>query len=314
MARFFGYHEIIREIPAPTPDILRVTSQITQLPAVQSGYAVVAGAAAWGAVTIRSDIDIMAYKCSGSLDLEKQVEAIAAAYCKSTGRRHDPPKVDITWIGAESERLVERDNLVSSSAPIIEQHVVSEIFERTCVRLVDHLRALASVKGEPWRTFVDRYLRNVKSDAALRHDVLREYASGMSMKWRQQSWLEPPDTTLTTEQLELLGHMEGFADHFTRLVLADLNAYPTPDRHGDVRKALETLGSTWADELRRAVSPLFDLGRHYDDLIDRTLRDLAHAEEQNYYGTLREWAGAVNVDTIESFVWRYVAGTGVRDS
>ena len=108
--------------------------------------------------------------------------------------------------------------------------------------------------------------------------------------------------------------MEGFADHLTRLVLADLKVYPTPDRHGDVRKAVETLVGLWADELRGAVSPLFDLGRDYDDLVGKTQCEPGHAEEESYYRTLRKWAAAVNVDTIESFVWRYLAASRTGDS
>jgi hypothetical protein len=307
VARFFLYPEVVRGLPAPAPDILRVTGRIGELKAVQDGCAVVAGSAAWGSGSVRSDIDVLAYRCASSADLDKQIDAILTAYTKSTECRHDAPKVDITWIGAESEALIERDNLVSKSAPILEQHVVREIFERTSVRLVDHVRALAAVKGDPWRTFVEKYLRDVKADATLRHDILREYGNGMAAKWRQQSWTGPAQALLTREQLDQLGYTEGFAYHFARMLLGDLGVYPQPDRHEDVRGALATLGPPWGDDLRRVVAPLFALGDRCDVLIEAITRDAASFNEQAYYAALRESAVAVDINAVEGFMWRYLA-------
>jgi hypothetical protein len=305
VGRFFTYDEVIRGTPPPAPDIVRVTAQIAALPPLQSGLAVVAGSSAWGSVSVRSDIDVMAYRTAVSGDLDRQIDGVLETYRSSTPR-HEPPKVDVTWIGADSETLVARDNLVSSSAPILEQHVVSEIFERTCVRLVDHIRALAGLKGNPWRVFADRYLSKVNAESALRRDVLREYVNGIAMKWRQQPWSDDSATVLTREQLDALGHAEGFADHVTRLVLADLGVYPRPDRHEDILKALAALGEPWGDDLRRVLAPLFALGGTCSRLVDGLLRDTTFATEQDYYSSLRQAAVSVDMDAIEQFTWRYV--------
>ena len=305
MGRFFTYDEIVRGSLPPAPDIVRVTGQIASLPPFHSGLAVIAGSSAWGAVSVRSDIDVMAYRTAASNDLDAQIDRVLEVY-RSGSPGHEPPKVDVTWIGAESETLVARDNLVSSSAPILEQHVVSEIFERTCVRLVDHIQALAGLKGNPWRSFADRYLANVNAEPALRRDVLREYVNGIAMKWRQQDWGNGAGTALTQEQLDALGHAEGFADHVTRLVLADLRVYPRPDRHEDIHKALASLGGPWGDDLRRVLAPLFALSRTCSGLVDGLLRDTTFATEQAYYSSLQLAAVSVDMDAIEEFTWRYV--------
>jgi hypothetical protein len=305
VGRFFTYEEVVRGTPTPAPDIVRVTAQIAALPPLQSGLAVVAGSSAWGSVSVRSDIDVMAYRTVASADLERQIDAVLETY-RSDRPRHEPPKVDVTWIGAETETLIARDNLVSSSAPVLEQHVVSEIFERTCVRLVDHIQALAGLKGNPWRDFADRYLSKVNAGSAVRRDVLREYVNGIAVKWRQQPWSDGSATALTREQLDALGHAEGFADHVTRLVLADLGVYPRPDRHEDIHKALIAIGEPWGDDLRRVLAPLFALGGACSRLVDGLLRDTAYATEQAYYSSLREAAATVDMNAIEEFTWRYV--------
>src|SRR5688572_3026802 len=147
----------------------------------------------------------MAYECSDSASLKADIQQILDTYVAANGRRHDPPQVDVTWIGAENERLVERDNLVSRSAPILEPRMVSEIFERTCVRLIDHLQALAAVKGPPWRGFVERYLASTRPDPALRRDVFRAYGTAMADQWRRRSW-SLTSYPFPSEGLAQLGH------------------------------------------------------------------------------------------------------------
>src|SRR5580765_6708005 len=119
MATLFSYSDVVRDAPAPAPDILRMTGQIAQLPAFTDCLAVLSGSAAWGDVSWRSDIDIMAYGCDRTADLYDQIEAIRNAYVESSHHRHQAPRVDIILIGAEREELVERDNLVSGSAAIL---------------------------------------------------------------------------------------------------------------------------------------------------------------------------------------------------
>jgi hypothetical protein len=46
MARVFSYLDLVRDLPAPGPDITRLANQIVGLPELQSGHAVLVGSAA----------------------------------------------------------------------------------------------------------------------------------------------------------------------------------------------------------------------------------------------------------------------------
>ena len=308
MAQFFTYSEIVRDVPAPAPDVLRMTGQITQLPAFADCLAVLSGSAAWGDVSWRSDIDIMAYSCDRTAALDEQVEAIRSVYVESSRRRHRAPRIDITLVGAEHEELVERDNLVSGSAAILEPRVVGEIFERVCVRLIDHVSALAALKGEPWRTFAERYVIRSVADPALRRDVMREYCSSVAARWRQFAWDGgAQDLELSEDELAQLGFAEGFASHVGRLVLGDLGMYPRPDRRADVRRALDSLGAPWGAKLRAVLQPYFDLGACYETLVAAIRAGTNRPSESEFSASLRDAARALDVTAVEEFMWSYLA-------
>ncbi len=307
MAQFFSYSEIVLDLPAPAPDVLRITGQITQLPAFADRLAVLSGSAAWGDVSWRSDIDIMAYSCDRTAALGEQVEAIRNVYVESS--RHQAPHIDITLVGAEHEELVERDNLVSGSAAILEPRVVSEIFDRVCVRLIDHVSALADKKGEPWRTFAERYVSRSVADPALLRDVIREYCSSVAARWRQCAWNSggAPDLELNEDEFAQLGFAEGFASHVARLVLSDLGAYPRPDRRADVRRALDSLGAPWGAKLRAVLQPYFDLGARYESLVAAIRAGTNRPSESEFSASLRDAAGAIDVTAVEELMWAYLA-------
>jgi predicted nucleotidyltransferase len=314
MGRFFSYSEIVLGVPAPAPDILRITGQITDLSAFAERLAVLSGSAAWGDVTWRSDIDIMAYSCDRTAGLEEQIEAIRKTYVESSSHRHRAPHVDITLVGAEHEELVERDNLVSGSAAILEPRVVSEIFDRVCVRLMDHVSTLAVMKGEPWRSFAERYVSRSAADSGLRRDVMREYCSSVSARWRQFAWdLDGSDLELNDEELAQLGFAEGFASHIARLVLGDLGAYPRPDRRADVRRALDALDGPWGMELRSVSQPYFDLGIRYESLVAAIRAGTNALSESEFNVGLREAARAIDVAAVEELMWRYLAAPPYTD-
>ena len=60
--------------------------------------------------------DVARYRAN----LQGEVERVREEYAAMVGDRNKVSAVDIVWIGAEHEELVERDNLVSNSAPISE--------------------------------------------------------------------------------------------------------------------------------------------------------------------------------------------------
>jgi hypothetical protein len=308
VARFYSYRQLVGLQPAPVPFIRALAAEISQLPAFIAGRAVLAGSAAWGSSSWHSDVDIVAYMSHESQSLESDIAAAVDAFEKAQGGIYLSPRVDVVWVGSEREELVERDNLVSNSAPIKEPLTIAEIFDRVCIRLLDHLLALAEVKGDPWRKFITRHLGDAASSSSLRHDVVREYAQAAAEQWRMQKFhLGTADdvSVLTADELDALSNAEGFANHFTRQLLGDNGVYPAPDRRRDVRGAVSLLPATLRDDLVCVTRPLFALGEGYEELAEHCQRGVTIAEG-DFYQRLRWLARAVDFDAIEEFVWRYV--------
>jgi hypothetical protein len=213
------------------------------------------------------------------------------------------PNADITLIGAEHEELVERDNLVSKSVPILEPRKTSEIFHRVRVRLGHHIRALARAKGNPWTTLAAKYLHESKGDDAILKDVLREYVKNIAAGWREYDWTH--ERELNAEQLTQLGIVDGFATHYARLMLADLNAYPTPDRRDEVRPALLRAGA-WGERVGAVLAPAFELGETYDQLAAAIGRG-EPIKSDEFDRRLRLAAAAINFNLVEELTWAYLA-------
>lgn len=309
MSRFYSYRQLVGVSPAPAPLVVGLTAELSRLPAFGSGLAVIAGSAAWATPSWRSDIDIVAFKSDGSLDLEAGIAAAAQAFDASHGTRFICPQIDVVWVGAEREELVERDNLVSKSAPIKEPRTIAEVFERVCVRLIDHLESLARVQGDPWRSFVARFLSEVDHRASLRRDVMREYARATAIDWRTQTFPfdnQDDSTELLPAELDVLGSVESFGYHLARQVLGEMHLYPAPDRRSDIRAALALLDDPLSQELTQALSPLFALGDGYEQLA-REAQTGGVIGEADFYRRLRLLASEVDIDAVERFVWSYAA-------
>lgn len=309
MSRFYSYRQLVGVSPAPAPLVVGLSAELGRLPAFGSGLAVIAGSAAWATPSWRSDIDVVAFKSDQSLDLESGIAAALQAFTNAHGTRFICPRIDIVWIGAEREELVERDNLVSKSAPIKEPRTIAEVFERVCVRLIDHLESLARVQGDPWRQFVARFLSTADHGLSLRRDVIREYARAIAVEWRAQTFLvDGPDDSseLEPDELDALGSVEGFAYHLVRQILGEMQRYPAPDRRGDVRVALESLDNPSSRELSTVLAPLFALGDGYEQLALET-QSGSEIDEGTFYRRLRSLAATVDIDSVERFVWAYAA-------
>lgn len=309
MSRFYGYRQLVGVAPAPAPLVVGLSTELSRLPAFGSGLAVIAGSAAWATPSWRSDIDIVAFKSEGSRDLEAGVAEAAQAFTANHGTRFMCPHIDVVWVGAEREELVERDNLVSKSAPIKEPRTIAEVFERVCVRLIDHLESLARVQGDPWRSFVTRFLSTADHQATLRRDVMREYARVTATDWRTQAFpfagTDDP-TELLPAELDVLGSVEGFGYHLARQVLGEKQLYPAPDRRSDVRAALALLDDPLAGQLTQALRPLFALGDGYEQLATEAQAG-GVVNEAEFYRRLRLLAAEVDIDAVERFVWSYAA-------
>ncbi|HET6732770.1 hypothetical protein [Mycobacterium sp.] len=307
MARVFSYLDLVRDLPAPSSDINRLANQIHALPALQSGHAVLVGSAAWGQASWRSDIDVVAYDCNATSLLQETIKDLRAEYEEAA--QHMAPKVEIILIGAEHEELVERDNLVSGSVPILEPVTISEIFRQVSVRLGDHLRALAQAKGDPWRSFATKYAIGSESDGDAILDLLSSYASKIASGWRENEW-SPKITTLSESHLEQLGHADGFATHLVRLVLSHQSSYPIPDRRVDIRPALLSLGEL-GERIQKVLAPFFAFADEYENLAQR-VRNADPITHNEFDRSIVTAAAKMDFDAVERLIWSYSAENRAR--
>lgn len=309
MARIFSYLDLVRDLPAPSPDVIRLANQISVFTAFQTGHAVIIGSAAWGDASWRSDIDVVVYDCSATEHLREDIDGLRNRYEASS--QHIAPRVDIILIAAEHEELVERDNLVSRSVPILEPKTVSEVFSKVRVRIGDHIRALGLVKGNPWKSFATAYAEPSETDREVIVDLLGEYSAAIASGWRENEW-SLDATTLTDSHLAHLGYVDGFATHFARLILSHQGAYPVPDRRADVREALATIGR-WGVEVEAVLAPFFALTNKYEELAERVRRRQSIAQA-DFNQSIRTTAATIDFDPVEQLVWSYRAEFSARRS
>jgi hypothetical protein len=210
----------------------------------------------------------------------------------------------VILIGAEREDLIERDNLVSGSAPIFEPIVISEVFDRVGARLVDHIGALAQAKGNPWKKFARTYLEGWKANSSMVLDLIGEYPPEMAASWREHDWYTE-DTPLTDAKLVQLGYADSFAVHLSRLVLSHQHAYPIPDRRMDVRTALPKLG-LWGNRIESVLAPFFDFSDLYQRLASRVRQNEAVTEVE-FDRLLSMAASKIDFSAVEEFTWAYRA-------
>ena len=304
MANIYSYAELVGGVPASPAEVIRFANQIGSLPALGSGRAVLIGSAAWGNACWRSDVDVVAFDCPATSDLRESIDSLRAHYESRSNTR--APGADIILIGAEREELVERNNLVSGSASILEPATVREVFNKVSVRLSDHLHALAKAKGEPWRTFADSFAPRWQVDTDIL-DVLRDYAQAVAAGWKERNW-SPDIDRLTDGHLQQLGYADGFSTHFPRLILSHRNAYPTPDRRADVRSALSVLGELGA-RIESMLEPFFAIGTEYEALA-AGIRAGDAISRADFDRTLASVASGVDFDRVEEFVWSYCSTRG----
>ena len=186
MPRFYRYEELLRHQPMQPRDISWLGGKISQLSAFRDGVAVTCGSVAWGKPSWRSDIDIAAFKTQSHPDIAVPINDVIAGYSERTGNQFLLPRADIITVGAESQQLVTRDNLVRGSAPITQSQTIREIFRATGLRFSDHIGALALKKGDPWRTFRTRYLSGATVSMQTRREEIQEYVTGFADTWRQE--------------------------------------------------------------------------------------------------------------------------------
>lgn len=306
MPRYLTYGEAVSTEPTPPDDVLWVAHRIGELPAFRDGFAVLCGSVAWGRPTSRSDIDVAVFRTPGTSGLDDGIAAVLRSYTEQVQGRHPVPQVDVIEIGALSERLVTRENLVTGSMPITSLRTEREVFAATGLRFHDHIGALAAAKGEPWQAFHTAYLAGVPRDKKTRTRQIRDYATSFATQWRGQPLRSMRYGEPDAGQLKLMGFAQNFPVHLMRQILAHRAAYPAPDRAEDVLAAFGRLRGHRFDGVRAALQPFLQLDAGYAALTGRCRERPPQLAREDYYRELLALFGGLPFDAVEEAVWAYL--------
>jgi hypothetical protein len=296
----------------PLGDISWLAGQVSQLSPFLGGVAVLCGSVAWGQPSWRSDIDVVTFRTESFPDVTPSIDNVITEYGKSAKGRFLLPRVDVVIVGAESQQLVTRDNLVRGSTPITQMQTIREVFAATSLRFFDHIGSLAATKGEPWRTFHSAYLSQVSRDRQTRRDEIRTYVTSFADTWRQQPLRSlglDPSGNAHQNELDVMGFAESFPIHLMRQILAERGSYPSPDRAPDVRASFASLSAGWAEGLLRGLDPFFRIGEEYTEIVNACRRDPSQISASEYHNRLAELFGTLPFSDIEEVVWDYLSST-----
>jgi hypothetical protein len=312
MPRFYRYDELVIYQPMSRNDILRLAGQISKLPPFSEGVAVLCGSAAWGQPSWRSDIDVVTFRTEAFPDISPAIDTVISNYRETAEARFLLPKTDVILVGAESQQLVTRENLVRGSTPITEMRTIREVFAATSLRFFDHIGSLAAAKGGSWRRFHSAYLAQVSRDQNIRLDEIRTYVASFADSWRQQplrSLHLNPSRNAHHSELEMMSFAENFPIHLMRQILAERGSYPSPDRAPDVRTAFAHLSQSWAENLLRKLTPFLEIGEKYAEIVSECRSASSEESANEYYRRLTEIFEALPFADIEEAVWDYLRCT-----
>jgi hypothetical protein len=219
----------------------------------------------------------------------------------------------VITIGAESLARVSSNNGVSVSPVSVEapgtKNKVSDVFVDTAVLFADHIGSIAKLKGEPWRTFLDRYLASVDGSRPGGREATKRYVERMTTEWAQQP-LHPlnvgPDGQFTAQQLDLISKTENYAVNLMRRILGDLGHYPHPDRAADVREKFSTLKKPWSKSLLVQFEPFFSLDKQYEEIVAACKRPRDPLSAADYYEQVRTLFIELPFIEIQNSIWQYV--------
>jgi hypothetical protein len=313
--RFYQYDELVSSEPTPLSDISWLAGQVSQLPPLSQGVAVLCGSVAWGKPSWRSDIDVATFKTESFPDIAPAIDQVIKKYEESAKRRVLVPRVETITVGTESEVLVTRDNLVVGSMPITETQTIREVFAATSLRFFDHIGSLAAMKGEPWRAFHATYLSQVDQGRQTRRDQIRTYVTSFADTWRQQplrSLSIDPSGGLDQAQLDVMGFAENFPIHLMRQILAERGRYPAPDRAPDVRAAFSKLSGRWVKPLLEKLHPFLRIDEEYAAIIAGCRQKFPRMSVSDYHNRLLALFEALPFAEVEEVVWNYLNSKSLR--
>ena len=312
MSRFYFYDEIAHFARTPLEDIQWLAGQIAHLPPFVEGSAVLCGSVSWGKHSWRSDLDVAHFSTIEHSHIDKLLEDVIHQYSVRTNHKFITPRFDVITIGAESMSLVSTGKSVSASTVsgmLKKKDRVSDVFMETAVLFTDHIGAIAKLKGDPWRAFLDRYLSPVDKTQFNQREALKTYVGRMTAEWTQQPLHQlnmDPNGGITPEQLDLLSKSENYPINLMRRILGDLDRYPSPDRASDVRAAFSMLEEPWAKNLLVQFEPFFAIESKYEDLV-ATYQGLENPPiHTTYHEQLKSLFIGLPFVEIQNIIWDYV--------
>jgi hypothetical protein len=322
VARYFSYSEITsRELPS-AKDIRWLAGQISALPPLASGSAVLCGSVAWGTHSARSDIDIAHFGTAKHPQIEREIEELVARYEERTQGHFIAPSVDIITIGIEPEartaktssHSITRQPAAPAGASIggafVRNRELSAVFADTFVRFVDHIGSLAHLKAGPWREFMKRYLSPQRKDyRTIQREGIRSYVETITTSWEEQPLhrlnLEA-DHELSQRQLDLAGQAENYPVNLMRRILGEMALYPRPDRAADVRRQFEELTEPWAKRLVADSAPFFALDLQYGAIIAEARKGDGGLTAADYHKRFSALFDTLPFGNIQEAVWEYL--------
>jgi hypothetical protein len=311
MARFYSYEEIALRTPTPMEDIQWLAGEIATLEPFVEGTAVLCGSVSWGKHSWRSDIDIAHFSTITHPQIDRAIEDIVQQYVTRTNNQFIAPRADVITIGAESMAQVSKHRSISTSLPPThapKKGPVTDVFVETSLRFADHIGAIASLKGDPWRTFLDRYLSTVDRNREGRREITKQYVERMTTQWAQRPLHRlnfDRDGRFTAKQLDLLGKSENYPINLMRRILGDLGRYPSPDRASDVRASFSALEEPWSKDLLAQFDPFFSLSERYEEIVAACRVPQSPLEQTGYYEQVRSLFVDLPFAEIQNSFWKY---------
>lgn len=312
MPRFYQYDELTTCQPMPIGDILWLAGQASRLPPFSAGVAVLCGSVAWGRPSWRSDIDVVAFCTESFPDVKPAIQDIIMKYGQTVSRPLLLPKADTIVVGAETQRLVTRKNLVRGSTPITRTKTIREVFASTGIRFFDHVGALAAAKGTPWQEFHSTYLSLASRGRQTRRDEIRAYVTSFADTWRGlplRSLSLNPSGNAQQVELEAMSFAENFPVHLMRQILAERDCYPSPDRAPDVRASFNSLSVRWAERLLILFDPFLRIDEEYVEIVKACRHSPPLISAEEYHTRLIELFETLPFADLEEAVWDYLRAT-----
>lgn len=317
MARFLAYSELTTRRFPRKADVAQLASRIARLPAFQSGDAVLCGSVCWNAHAPSSDVDVAYVATESAPRIDDEIREVRAAYRAAhvSDRPLSVPRVDLVLVGTTAQSGSDAAQGLSAAAlsATAEAQTVDagRPFADVALRFADHIGAIARMRGDPWRSFLQRHLAAQHDDPPLRVDGIRAFVETVCAAWEEEPLRggeRDAQGQFTAHQCDLLSQVSGFNLHLMRRMLGERGSYPSPDRASDILAAFSRIDEPWARPIL-AAQPAFDgLVDAYHDMVGTLQTDTAAqaCPAEAFHARLEELAMSLPLQPIREAVWSYL--------